>query len=85
VDVSYAIAKQIGFAEKGIKRLDRESVSELTPRDLSWGKRARKEWVAPVKDRRFSAACCGELQYGRLDEQCKGGKEESDHGTGRQG
>src|SRR4030042_4550231 len=42
-----------------------ESVSEHTPRGLPRGKRAKTKRVVPLRDRRFSAACCGELQSHR--------------------
>jgi hypothetical protein len=42
-DVFAAMAEQLGFAEKGIGRLDGETVSEIIPRDLSWGSGAKKE------------------------------------------
>jgi acylpyruvate hydrolase len=38
-----------------------ESACEPIPRGLPRGKRAKNGFV-PLKDRRFSAACCGELQ-----------------------
>jgi hypothetical protein len=41
-----------------------ESARERIPRGLPRGKRAKRTGCfVPLKDRRFSAACCGELQF----------------------
>src|SRR4030042_1982851 len=47
-----------------ISRKSPESVSEHIPRGLPRDKRAKTKWCAPLKDRRCSAACGGELQFG---------------------
>ena len=40
-----------------------ESAHERISRGLPRGKRVKTIGFVPLKDRRFSAACCGELQY----------------------